>query len=325
MDTAVNGGLNTGIPFSRISGTITMTGDDATTRTFNDTTVDALEALELAVITAVNEALDTADDTLGTAATSGIDLGPGPTIAHPDLVAPTTDTVNDMTADEASIVTDAKARIAAITGAPLYTNPGANAGGDDHVITDLIAEVATANTAIARLENVVGVVNGTTGSVNSFYGSMADISVKVVFRSLAAKGIDSNRDGAVTGTEERSTLMVVRHPSKTNGEASVEAVIEDANGTPLAGFVDFTIEGDASVVFKASSLKTHRVSLTGGTTKPVDVKGLSKTDPVRIKVTANYNGGELEPGSVPVAHWATPWRSTPRPTPARPMKTTWTS
>ena len=52
-------------------------------------------------------------------------------------------------------------------------------------------------------------------------------------------------------------------------------------------------------MFEDSSLKTHRVELGAGddvddgSTGLVIIKGLSKTDPVRTKVTANYNDGEL--------------------------------
>ena len=50
-----NGGLNTGIPFSRLSGTTTGDGADAT---FNNTTVAALNYLEGQVISTVEAARD---------------------------------------------------------------------------------------------------------------------------------------------------------------------------------------------------------------------------------------------------------------------------
>ena len=237
------------------------------------------------MIDAVNAALDAADDSVGLNGGVGLDSND-----PADLIAP--DDVVDMTTDEMGILTAAKAAIKAITDDPQYTNPGVT-GGDANTLTDLKGLVSTANTAIAHLENAIGVVNGTTGSVNSFYGTAADISVMVVFRATATRGADSNRDGSITGEEERSTLKVARPPSKTNGEAAVQAIIEDEHQTRLAGFVDFTIEGDDEVVFKESSRKTFRKELVNGSTSLVVVKGLSKTDPVRVKVTADFNNGEL--------------------------------
>ena len=283
--------LNTGIPFSRLSGTTTGDGANAT---FNNTTVAALDYLEGQVISTVEAAREQAVRVPGD--NGGVELtGFAAEFlalqrSHDDF----DEDSNDMTKDEATLLANAKTLIQAIKDDPEYENPGA-----DNTLTDLKDDVDAADTAIANLENVVGIVNGTTGSVNSFYGSVADISVEVVFRATATRGTDKDRDGAITGEEERSTLKVVRPPSKTNGKAAVEAIIEDANGTKLSGFVDFTVEGGADVVFEDSSLKTHRVELgadddvADGSTGLVIIKGLSKTDPVRIKVTANYNDGEL--------------------------------
>ena len=285
-------GENTGIPFSRVSGTLS---GEVGARVYNSTTQAALDDLELAAVNAVTAARTKAIDPPG--ADGGVELDE---VDNPVVTA--TSNAPGVTTDEVLTLADAKALINGITSDPEYTNPGTRVVGDANVlntVTTLEGLVADANAAIANFENVVGVVNGTTGSVNSFYGSMADISVKVVFRATATRGTDKDRDGTITGEEERSTLKVVRPPSKTNGQAAVEAIIEDANGTKLSGFVDFTVEGGADVVFEDSSLKTHRVELGAGddvddgSTGLVIIKGLSKTDPVRTKVTANYNDGEL--------------------------------
>ena len=270
-------GLNNGIPFSRISG---VRDDTATPPAYNNTTQDALEKVEGRMAQAVNAAYIKAEEEAGP--DGGLDAADFEDIdVAVDIVGVTT--------DEAVTVQTAKDRLALITGDALYTDPVEGTG-----VGSLKALVATANVRIAELENLIAVVNGTTGSVNSFYGSQADISVKVVFRALAAIGTDVDRDGAINEGEERSTLKIELTPSKTTGEATIIAVIKDANGTPLSGFVDLSVEGDADVLFEKSSLKTHRAPLNNnGSTGQVVVKGLSKTDPVRVKVIANYNNGEL--------------------------------
>ena len=65
----------------------------------------------------------------------------------------------------------------------------------------------------------------------------------------------------------------------------------------MAGFVDFSIDttadGAADAVFDSSNRPTHYEELVGGMVT-VKVADLPKTDPMRIPVTANFNGGELE-------------------------------
>ena len=264
-----------GIPFSLIKG-----GE-----TYHTKTTDTLMAVGEAAVTAANAARIRA---LVDVAEGGVALDQ---VGDANPTVPAHSHAGNAVTGEGDTLEAAKDLIAAIKSDSDYaTQKGVTPSGQSDTLGDLVAD---AERAIADLENIIGVVKGTTGSINSFYGATADIAVKVVFRSTATRGTDSNRDGSITGTEQRSTLNVERHPSKTTGEATVMAVIRDANATLLAGFVDLTIESDDEVVFKDSSLKTHRVELTNGSTGPVIVKGLSKTDPVRVKVTANYNSGEL--------------------------------
>ena len=272
---------NLGIPFSLIKG-----GDE-----FNSKTDNTLDTLGNRVEESANAARTRANSA-ATETEGGVGLDPTANAVVPSH----THDPDDTTAEDATLQA-AETLIAAIKADSDYdAQKDITPTGRTQSLKQLVDE---AEGDIADLKNIVGVVKGTVGSVNSFYGSMADISVEVVFRATATRGTDKDRDGAITGEEERSTLKVVRPPSKTNGEAAVVAIIEDANGTKLSGFVDFTVEGGADVVFEDSSLKTHRVELgvgddvDDGSTGLVIIKGLSKTDPVRTKVTANYNNGEL--------------------------------
>ena len=81
---------------------------------------------------------------------------------------------------------------------------------------------------------------------------------------------------------------------RNDEEVMATITIKDANGHPVPGFVNLTVEGGASVVFTDSSLKTHRAKLEADGMVEAEISGLPKTGPFKIKVTAEASGLTLE-------------------------------
>ena len=110
-------------------------------------------------------------------------------------------------------------------------------------------------------------------------------------------GVDDT-DAMINGSTFEVTAVL-----NEKGEASVTADIEDTYGRALGGFLDFSIEGGASVIFD-NNRKSRSMRLDQGI--PVDdqesladalmdagkatatISGLPKEGPVKVKVTASY-------------------------------------
>ena len=146
------------------------------------------------------------------------------------------------------------------------------------------------DTAIAEAEAAIAAAQATLAAIGDgdpqrFPNYTANVVVLVKFQDPAVEKIDADIVSKVAPGRVSST-----------GEAVVDVTIKDKNDVGLDGFVTLTIDAEAGadVVFKESNLKTHRVEVKGGTLADVaTIEGLPKRGPTRVKVTANFNDGEL--------------------------------
>ena len=113
----------------------------------------------------------------------------------------------------------------------------------------------------------------------------AEFVVKAVFLDPP---VEKDRDDNVRSKIE------IDEVARNDEEIMADITIKDANGHPVLGFVNLTVEGDDSVVFADSSLKTHRVKLDAIGERSVEISGLPKTGPFKIKLTAEIGGLTLE-------------------------------
>ena len=120
------------------------------------------------------------------------------------------------------------------------------------------------------------------GDKDTTFGTDADFAIKVVFQDPPSDADDDAGDPL-------SLITVVEVPRGT-ATATPKITVRDDNGHPVSGFVNLTIEGGSSVLFTDSSLKTHRAPLKSDGTVDVGVKGLPKTGPFKIKITAEIGG-----------------------------------
>ena len=109
-----------------------------------------------------------------------------------------------------------------------------------------------------------------------------DFIVKVVFQDPPAAKNDDGDD---------ISFITVSPVARGKTTAIATITVMDENEHAVSGFVNLTIEGADSVLFKDSNLKTHRDELESDGTLMVDIKGLPKTGPFKIKITAEI--GEL--------------------------------
>ena len=86
------------------------------------------------------------------------------------------------------------------------------------------------------------------------------------------------------------SLISVNPVARNRAKANATITVMDENENPVSGFVNLTVEGGDSVVFTASNLKTHRAKLKSDGTVEVEVSGLPKTGPFKIKITAEIGG-----------------------------------
>ena len=112
------------------------------------------------------------------------------------------------------------------------------------------------------------------------FGADPSFIVKVVFLDPPSDDKNPNNE------DEPFSLITLDSDDLGRTKSAIDATIQfqDANGNAVRGFVNLAVEGGASVVFTDSSLKTHRVELEANGMKTVEIKGLPKTGPFKIKL-----------------------------------------
>ena len=214
-----------------------------------------------------------------------------------DFTAPVANNELDTAAEARDNVEEAAAKIAEIKVENDYDNVGRS---------PLHAAVAAAEVAIMRALSAVDAIEGADPSY--FLNDSADIVVRVNFREIAVEAkkeggkyvpFDNKKTGSTIYVARETTSTVTKGEDIRPGaeEAKVAVVIKDRFGVALSGFVDFSVDtsaaGAAGAVFAESSRSSHYEELVNGTAT-VTIENLSKTDPLKIPVTANFNNGELE-------------------------------
>ena len=150
-------------------------------------------------------------------------------------------------------------------------------------VTSLKTEITNARMALARAEAVVEALDGLSPTI--FPNESADLVVLVKFQ-----------DPAVEKVGTKTVSMVEADTVDTDGESTVTIQIMDTNEVGLNGFVTLTIDPDAGadVMFSESQLMTHRVEVKNGKLdSSATIEGLPERGPVRVKVTADFNSGQL--------------------------------
>ena len=146
--------------------------------------------------------------------------------------------------------------------------------------------------SIAQARAAIEAVDATLAAVGdripqSFPNYTADVAVLVKFQDPAVEKVDDATISEVTPGRVSAS-----------GVSIVTLDINDKNKVGLNGFATLTIDPatDADIVFTESNLKTHRVEVVGGEIKPgetAQIEGLPTRGAVRVKITADFNSGEL--------------------------------
>ena len=199
------------------------------------------------------------------------------TILGPDNAVETDDTkvtTADITASNARVIIQriegALALLEAVIGVVEADTTTA-----DTVTIGIRNDVATAKIAIANAEAVVDAVDGNPQRFPNFG---ANFAVLVKFQSAAVEKID-----------DKTVSKVVTTTVSSKGESTVTITVKDGNEVGLNGFADLAIDESAgdSAVFMESNLKTYHAPVKNGTAT-AKIKGLAKSGPVRVMVTATF-------------------------------------